>query len=359
MNDENIQEKPKNMELIIVEYIYNNPMIKHRDLKRELTKNNKKMTAKTLNTYLYGDKRYPIGLIDKKHILAHGERTYNRKKYDDIFEFNKEKIKDYPDLMQKTHMKITKEIDLLASNLLKNQVDKFAHIIDMLMQFGIDIELVQKPSAKKIYLSDFVSNRFSQILKLMIYECFLNNPDAWYVFFSDKDFLPFEPFEDDKKKGDLDFSINIKLKFSEIPHFYERLRVLIQYKLLTRDLYDNLSTRKYHSLTKEKKKNRRLEHINFKSFYANAKYETEERERKESCGINDKKEFQKRVERLEDEIFEKACDSDEEIRDLWFDLGVKKSEIEKELGAYKDLNYLIQNKDNLYFKDGKWLKKKG
>lgn len=325
MNDENDKEKPTNMEKIIVEYIYNHPNVGFRDLKRALTKDSKQMTAKTLKFYLYGEEN-PNNLYDKKHILANGERVYNGKKYHDIFEFNEAKIKYYPDLMKKTHIILSKKLGSIAHKLITNQTDKYAYIIDMLMQFGIDIELVQNPIAKKIYLSDLAAHRLSQILKLMIYECFLNNPDVWYVLYESKDFFPLGNIkfnEFNEKKNNLDFSINIKLNFSEIPHFYERLGVLLQFRQLDRDLYDNAFMRKYYSLIKDKKRNRRLEHTDFKSFYANAKFENEEREKlinaKKKIQKN-KREFKEMLENYEDEIFGGFVDDDLKIGDLWADI---------------------------------------
>ena len=315
----------------IVEYIFDNPRCAFNQIKKNFKG---KISLNNLKFYLRGkydiDGKYEDAyLIRIGHIISYDEDKYGNNDYPDIFEVNMKFMEYYPDLVQKTHMKIAKDLDLLGSNLLKNQVDKFAHIIDTLMQFGIDIELVQNPTSKKIYLSDFASNRFSQILKLMVYECFLNNPDVWHVFYGNKDFFPFE-LQGDEKKEDLDFSINIKLNFSKIPHFYERLGVLTQFRILTRDLYDNNSMQRYCSLIKEKKKNRKLEHIDFKSFYANAKFENEERDKLINATIktqNNKKEFEKTLENYENEIFREYGDADHKIGDMWKDILNKQKQI--------------------------------
>lgn len=327
----------------IIEYIFDNPCCTFNQIKKNFKG---KISLNNLKFYLRGKydtegKYEEAYLIRIGHIISSDEDKYGNHDYPDIFEVNEAKTDYYPDLVQKTYIDLTEEIDLLKNYWLKSQVDAFASIIDMLMQFGINIKLVQKPNAKKIYLSDLATHKFSQILKLMIYECFLNNPDVWYVFFNNKDSYSLDIFKDDEEKKELDFSINIKLNFSKVPHFYERLGVLLQYRRSTRDLYDNIFSRKYYSLIKEKKKNRKLEHIDNKSSYANAKFESEERKRIESRRITDKKELEKIFESIDAKGFENGSYSNK--IDLWHDLLDKKEEIEKELG---------------YFKVGKWLKKK-
>lgn len=242
---------------IIVKYIYENPDCSFSDLNRALTHYydsnsnyiRKVMSKKTLRNNL---KR----LIDLKHVIPHGKRKRKAEEYPDIFTVNREKLKHYPQLKQIIEINETKRINEMNFKLEglseEREFIKFNIIFSMLMSYYTDIKIIQSPNAEKFYFSNEIYSMLRTKIQSLLFNYLLNNPDIWYAI---------------KKPEDLDFSIEIKTKWSKNDLFFKMFKDLQNFELKNSKLLQYMKTKTFLKL-KSKEND---------EFYAKAKFDEEKR----------------------------------------------------------------------------------
>jgi len=263
-NNDNPLDNPNNMEEIIVNYIFNNPECEYRDLKKDLTIKDKKMTSKTLRYYLFSEVN-SYNLIKKKHILASSERIYNGIAYPDNFIFNDEMLQNYPNLIQESIIKITSRLRDLKKERFSSSQQSYYLDFTFLQSLGFNISFKQKGQSRKFYFSDRKYNIFKTLLTVLIRECFIDNPELWHVFQNPKD---------------LDFSLNLNMQYSKVPFFSDYFSFFKELSMHEKRIEGTeYSIKDLLKLVEEMKNEKIIKYDDLETFYAKAKFEQEKRER--------------------------------------------------------------------------------
>jgi hypothetical protein len=289
---------------ILVEYIYLHPNSTFTELNQQLTYENEEskkgyMSRKTLKIRL-------DNLIKWRHIIPHGKRNTNAGERDDIFTFNEEKLDLYP------HLKLHKEKQVKAKLYeCEEQIKEFEYkekkyqyqrVLLDLIQIHTELHLTKFADTEEIYFSNLQICKLKQLIDSLLYDTFLNNKELWFRY---------------NNPEALDFDITIKANWSKAPLFFEVFEKLRDLELEEKQLF---SIPNKHSQIYYKEGQNKLEHTDIRSYYTNAMYEHQSREKnmnfqKEEKRLQEFKETGK-IKKIEEEFKKKIQPKKKELQTL-------------------------------------------